>query len=184
MLLLTIIIVSTIVLMCIVYIICCQRSLVKMEGFCKNALSRIDVQLNSRWDLILGLVRMVEKYSQREHDSLGEIVKQRNNTSSNTAEDVEKKERVMKTMIGRIQAVADQYPELKAAELYTQAMDSMAEYEEKVRLIRMVYNDSVAKMNSFVRQFPYSVVAGMFHFATRDYLTVESSKRDCPIKWK
>lgn len=61
-------------------------------------------------------------------------------------------------------------------------MDSMAEYEEKVRLIRMVYNDSVTKMNRFVRQFPYSVVAGMFHFTMRDYLKVELSKRDYPIK--
>ncbi len=180
--LLTILIVPTIVLMCIVYMIYCQRSLVKMGGACKKALSRIDDQLNSRWDLILGLVRLVEKYSQQEHDLLVEIIQLRNDTSSNTAEDVEKKERVMNTMIGRIQAVAELYPELKAAELYARAMDSMAEYEEKVRLIRMVYNDSVTKMNRFVRQFPYSVVAGMFHFTTRDYLKVELSKRDYTTK--
>lgn len=105
--LLTILIVPTIVLMCIVYMIYCQRSLVKMEGACKKALSRIDDQLNSRWDLILRLVSLVEEYSQQEHDLLVEIIQLRKNTSSNTAEDVEKKERVMNTMIGRIQAVAE-----------------------------------------------------------------------------
>ena len=182
MLLLTTIIVSTIVLTCIVCIICCQCLLMKVETKCKNTLSRINDQLDARWDLILGLVRMVEKYSQREYDSLMKIVKQREKTSSNTVEDVDKKEQVMNTMIGRIMAVAEQYPELKAAELYAQAMDSMAEYEEKVRFMRMVYNDSVAKMNSFIRHFPFSVVAEILHFTTLDYLTVESSKRDYPIK--
>lgn len=183
MLLLTII-VSTIVLMCIVCFICCQCLLVKMEDSCKNTLSRIDAQLDARWDLILGLVRMVEKYSQHEYGLLAEIVKQRKNTSSDTADDVEKKEQVMNTVIGRILAVAEQYPELKTAGLYAQVMDSMAEYEEKVRFMRMVYNDTAARMNSFVRHFPCSVVAVMLHFTTLDYLTVESSKRDCPIKRK
>jgi LemA protein len=76
--------------------------------------------------------------------------------------------------------VSERYPELKASEIYQSTMASMNEYEEKVRKSRMVYNDSVTKMNRMVRQFPSSLVAALLHFGLREYLEVEDKKKDYP----
>ena len=73
--------------------------------------------------------------------------------------------------------VVEQYPELKASELYVKAQEGQREYEEKVRISRMVYNDTATKMNRMVRQWPSSFVASMLHFDLRDYLKVDDEKK-------
>jgi hypothetical protein len=69
------------------------------------------------------------------------------------------------------------YPELKASDLYKEAQEGMKQYEENVRLSRMVYNDTATKMNRMVRQWPSSIVASMLHFDQKDYLKVDSEEK-------
>ena len=66
---------------------------------------------------------------------------------------------------------------LKADSLYKEAMDGMRDYEEKVRISRMVYNDTATKMNRMVRQWPSSIVAGFLHFTERAYLELDDAKK-------
>jgi LemA protein len=73
--------------------------------------------------------------------------------------------------------VVEQYPELKASELYKKAQEGQAQYEENVRMSRMVYNDTATKMNRMVRQWPSSIVAQMLHFDVKDYLKVDDEKK-------
>jgi hypothetical protein len=73
--------------------------------------------------------------------------------------------------------VFERYPELKANELYIEAQRGQKEYEENVRLSRMVYNDTATKMNRLVRQWPSSIVASMLHFDVKDYLKVDDEKK-------
>ena len=73
--------------------------------------------------------------------------------------------------------VFERYPELKASELYINAQKGQREYEENVRMSRMVYNDTATKMNRMVRQWPSSFVASMLHFDVKDYLKVDSEEK-------
>ena len=86
----------------------------------------------------------------------------------------------MNSVLGRLLAVSERYPELKADGMFRQTMDSINDYENLVRTSRMVYNDSVTKMNRMVRQWPSSFVASLLRFAKRDYLEVPDEKKDMP----
>ena len=76
--------------------------------------------------------------------------------------------------------VAEAYPDLKANQMFTDTMASIRQYEENVRLSRMVYNDSVTKLNMMVRQFPSNLVASMFGFTTHDLLPEDAAKSEAP----
>ena len=82
--------------------------------------------------------------------------------------------------MGRIMAVAEQYPTLKADQNYTRTMDSVNQYEGMVRQSRLIYNDSVTKLNRRIRMFPTSLIAGMMGFSKRDYLEANEAKADMP----
>ena len=79
--------------------------------------------------------------------------------------------------MGRLMAIGEAYPELKANDLYINAQNGVTEYEEKVRMSRMVYNDTATKMNRMVRQWPSSFVASMLNFREKEYLTVDEDKK-------
>ena len=68
----------------------------------------------------------------------------------------------------RLNVVFERYPELKASDLYREAQEGMKQYEENVRMSRMIYNDTATKMNRMVRQWPSSIVASMLHFDQKD----------------
>jgi len=80
-------------------------------------------------------------------------------------------------VMGRLIAIGEAYPELKAAGLYKETMDGVKQYEENVRMSRMVYNDTATKMNRMVRQWPSSIVASMLHFNVKDYLKVDEAQK-------
>ena len=71
----------------------------------------------------------------------------------------------------------ERYPELKASDLYLEAQQGQKQYEENVRMSRMVYNDTATKMNRMVRQWPSSIVASILHFDLKDYLKVDDEKK-------
>jgi LemA protein len=84
-------------------------------------------------------------------------------------------------MMGRLNVVFERYPELKASDLYKEAQLGMKQYEENVRMSRMVYNDTATKMNRMVRQWPSNIVASVLHFVEKEYLKVDDEqKKDYP----
>jgi LemA protein len=89
----SLIVILAIVAAIVLYIISTQRTLVSLDEFCKNALSQIGVQLTSRWDLVSALVKLIEKYSKYEHDTLVEVIAQRRGAQPpTTAEQINKQE--------------------------------------------------------------------------------------------
>ena len=83
--------------------------------------------------------------------------------------------------MGRLNVVFERYPELKASDLYKEAQLGMKQYEENVRMSRMVYNDTATKMNRMVRQWPSNIVASVLHFVEKEYLKVDDEqKKDYP----
>ena len=161
------------------YIFKTQRELVNVDELANNALKQISVQLSSRYDAVSSLVAMVEKYSKHEHDTLMEVIGQRSKMGS--AQEINDENNRITQALGRIIAISEQYPELKADKLYTEAMESINNYENLVRTNRMVYNDAVTKVNRMVRQWPSSFVASLLHFEKREYLAEEEAKKDMPI---
>jgi len=161
------------------YFFTTQRSLVSLDEKMKNAFAQISVQLKTRWDAVTNLVEMTKQYTQHEHDTLTDVIAQRRITNA-TPEQIADQENAIQTVLSRLTAVAEQYPDLKANQMFSETMASIKEYEEKVRLSRMVYNDSVTKMNMAVRQWPSSIVASILHFTTQELLPEDAAKSEAP----
>ena len=172
------IIILIIVLGVLFYVFNTQRELVRLDELCKNAFSQIAVQLNSRWDAVLALAKMAAQYSKHESETIIKTIQARRMDGQvKTAAEANEQQGAFAQVLGRLIAVGEAYPELKANEQYSKTMDGINDYEEKVRQSRMVYNDTATKMNRMVRQWPPSIVASMLHFKEREYLTVDEEKK-------
>ena len=174
----TIIIIALVVLLGL-YIIRTQRAFVALEEKMKNAFGQINVQLKSRWDALTNLVEMTKQYTVHEHDTLTDVIASRR-SGNVTPDQVAEQEDAIKGVLLRLNAVAEAYPDLKANTMFSDTMASIRQYEENVRTSRMVYNDSVTKMNMMVRQWPSSIVASMLHFTTHELLPEDSAKAEAP----
>jgi LemA protein len=165
------------------YFISTQRSLVNLDELCKNALSQIEVQLNSRFDAVIALAKTAAKYAEHESDTIIKTIQARGGNSGTvpangtSAAAINQQADLLGQMMGRLNVVFERYPELKASELYVKAQEGQKQYEENVRMSRMVYNDTATKMNRMVRQWPSSIVASILHFVQKDYLKVDDEKK-------
>lgn len=159
-----------------------QRRLVVMDENINNAMSQIGVQLSSRFDALTALLDLAKGYAAHESQTLIETIKSRRSviTAKSTPQDVLQQEGVISEALGRISMVAERYPELKADKGYARCMDAVDSYEKMVRTSRLIYNDSVTKLNREIRMFPVSLIAGMLGFRQRDYLEAREDKADMP----
>ncbi len=166
----------------VLWLVSVQRKLTVLDENINNAMSQIGVLLSSRFDALTALLDLTKGYAEHESKTLAETIKGRRSviTSSSSAAEVNAQENIITDAIGKINAVAEAYPDLKANENYIETMNSVNEYEKSVRQGRLVYNDSVTKLNRAIRMFPTSLVAGMFGFSKRDYLEAEEAKADMP----
>ena len=162
-----------------IYIFYAQRQFVSLEEKMKNAFSQINVQMKSRWDAVTNLVEMTKQYTKYEHDTLVDVISKRSAPVTNPSELAES-EASLRSVVGRLNVVAEQYPQLGANTVFVKTMGDIKDYEEKVRLSRMVYNDCVTKLNMMVRQWPSSMVASMLHFTTHDLLPEDQTVVNAP----
>ena len=175
------IVIGAILLIIALWFVSAQRKLVAMDENINNAMSQIGVQLSSRWDALGALLDLTKGYAEHEYKTLADTIKMRTSiTAASSPADVNKQENILTEAMGRIMAVAESYPELKANENYIKTMDSVNEYEQMVRRSRLVYNDSVTKLNRAIRMFPTSIAAGILHIGARDYLEANEKKADMP----
>ncbi|CCX54705.1 lemA family protein [Bacteroides sp. CAG:1060] len=177
----TIIIIVAIIAIVALWFMGIQRKLVSSDELCQNSMSQIGVQQQSRWDAVSALVKLTKSYNEHEYNTLVDVIKQRKDiTRTSAAADANAQEDVLVAAAAKIRFVAEQYPELKADATYSKTMDSLNNYENQVRMSRMVFNDSVTKYNRIVRQFPDSIVASILKFPLREYLKEVESKRELP----
>lgn len=177
----TIIIIVAVIAIVALWFMGVQRKLVSSDELCQNSMSQIGVQQQSRWDAVSALVKLTKSYNEHEYNTLVDVIKQRKDiTRTSAAADANAQEDVLVAAAAKIRFVAEQYPELKADATYAKTMDSLNNYENQVRMSRMVFNDSVTKYNRIVRQFPDSIVASILKFPLREYLKEVESKRELP----
>lgn len=166
-----------------VYVFKTQRQLVNTDELCKNALGQIDVQLNTRYDMLITLAKKLKQFNEVEANSMIKTIEARRPTGNITsATEAQQQRDFLGQMMSHLSVVVERYPEFHFDEIALQDRKDTKEYEENVRLARMVYNDTATKLNRMIRQWPSSFVASMLGFKDRDYFTVDrAEKRDVPI---
>lgn len=174
-------IILAIILLLVFYVISIQRRLVNLDEMCKNSLGQIAVQVNSRWDALTQLAKTTVSYAKHESDTLLNVIRERRSTSIPAdVNKIEEQNRAATSVLDRLFALAENYPNLKADSVYRDLMTNIDKYENNVRVQRMVYNDAASRMNSMVRMFPSNIVARQLGFTTKDYFQEESGKSSMP----
>lgn len=159
----------------------------------RNAFAQIDVQLTRRYDLIPNLVEAVKGYMKHERETLEEVVNARNAAVSSldaakadpaNAEAIKKlgaSEGALGSVLGRLFALAEAYPDLKASQNMMQFQEELATTENKVAFARQAFNDAVMGYNNTAQNFPNNMIANTFNFELASFLEIEGEeKREAP----
>lgn len=167
--------------------------LVRLRNRFKNAFAQIDVQLKRRYDLIPNLVETAKSYMQHERETLEAVIAARNqalnaekSVAANPAapgamRSLSGAEGVLGGAMGRLFAVMEQYPDLKADRTMGQLMEELSSTENKVAFARQAYNDAVMSYNNARETFPSNFIAGMFDFREAEMFEVtEAVERETP----
>ncbi len=157
------------------------NSLITLRERVDNAKAQIATQIESRWDAIKSLIEATKQYSKHEADVLENVTAQRASLGKNsTVDQIENSEREFNSVLGRLIAVSENYPDLKASGVYQTTMGSINKFEDNVRNARMIYNDIVTRFNRAIKVFPASLIAGIFKFEERDYFEGTETKQEMP----
>jgi LemA protein len=177
----------------IVFIIGGYNSLVTLRNRYKNAYSQIDVQLKRRYDLIPNLVETAKGYLAHERGTLEAVIAARNTaiTANNRAaqnpgdtsamKDISSAESALSGVMGRLFALAESYPDLKANTTMLSLMEELTSTENKVSFARQAYNDSVMAYNTRREVFPTNLIAGPFNFGPAELFVIDNpEQKDAP----
>src|SRR2546422_6191265 len=153
------------------------NSLVQLRVRADSAWSDIDVQLKRRHDLIPNLVETVKGYAAHEKGTFENIAKFRSQAmQATTPADKAVAENQLTGALKSLFAVAENYPELKASEEFTQLQTSLSQTEETIQNSRRYYNAVVRDLNTKIQSFPTNILAGMFAFQARQFFEVGESE--------
>jgi LemA protein len=169
------------------------NSLVNLRNRVRNAFAQIDVQLTRRYDLIPNLVEAVKGYMKHERETLEAVIQARNSAVSSldaakadpaNAAAMKKlgaSEGALGSALGRLFALSEAYPDLKANQNMMQFQEELASTENKVAFSRQAFNDAVLGYNNSAENFPNNIIAGFFSFKLASFLEIEGEeKRDAP----
>ncbi len=158
------------------------NKLVKLRNRCENAWAQVDVQLKKRHDLIPNLVEAVKGYAAHERGVFDEVTKARAGAQqAQGAQAQGAAEGMLSAALGRLFAVAEAYPVLRATENFQQLQATLSEVEGQIAVSRQVYNDTVLSYENALETVPTSIIAGIFKFRPREYFEVEdAAAREAP----
>ena len=138
------VVIAVIVVLVILYLIGTYNSLVNLRNKVRDQWSQIDVVLKNRNDLIPNIVETVKGYAKHEKETLNEVIEARSKmASASTKEDEMKASGAVTEALGKLFALAESYPDLKANQNFIELQNSLNEIEEKIRFARQFYNDTV-----------------------------------------
>ena len=177
----------------IFYAIGIYNSLINLRNRVKNAFAQIDVQLTRRHDLIPNLVEAVKGYMKHERETLEAVIAARNSAVSSldaakadpanaaAIQELGKSEGALGAALGRLFALSEAYPDLKANQNMIQFQEELTSTENKVAFSRQAFNDAVLGYNNKAENFPNNIIAGMFGFQLASFLEIDSpEKREVP----
>ena len=164
----------------IIWIIAIYNGLVAKRQTVNEAFSGIDVQLKLRRELIPNLVETVKGYAAHEKSTLDAVIAARNaaaNAQGQGPAAVGAAEGALSGALGKIFALAEAYPDLKASQNFIQLQTELSSIEDKVAASRRFYNSSVGDYNTAIQQFPASMIAGSGGFTAREFFDVGETER-------
>jgi LemA protein len=177
----------------LLFVIGQYNALVVLRNRFKNAFAQIDVQLKRRYDLIPNLVETAKAYMQHESKTLEAVTAARNlaqtaggRAAANPGDPAAMRELAgaeagLTGALGRLLAVAEAYPDLKANQNMMQLTEELTSTENKVAFARQAYNDSVMAYNTKREVFPTNIIAGIFNFAAAELFQVDNAaERQAP----
>ena len=170
-------IIIAVVVVLVFWIVGVYNGLVRLNNKTKEAWSDIDVQLKRRHDLIPNLVETVKGYAKHEKETLSQVIKYRGGLVSGNVDERMMANNMLTQALGRLFAVMENYPNLKANENFLKLQDELTGTENKIAYIRTAYNDTVLEYNNATQMFPDSILAGMFHFEQKPYLQTPEAER-------
>jgi LemA protein len=188
-------VIGGILLVLVVIVAGIYNGLVTGRNRYKNAYSQIDVQLKRRYDLIPNLVETAKGYMKHERETLEAVISARNsavnanqqasgNPGDPTAmKTLAKAEAALTGTLGRLFALAESYPDLKASENMIQLQEELTSTENRVAFARQAFNDAITEFNTRCEKFPANLVAGPFGFRLAELLeSTESPEERKPVK--
>ncbi len=150
----------------------------------ENSLGQINVQLKRRADLIPNLVETVKGYAKHEKDAIAAVTNARKALVG--AKDLSgkvKADKALEGALGKLFAIAEGYPDLKANTTFLELQKELTATEDKVAYARQFYNDSILSYNNKCKTFPGNMFAGMYGFKPKDYVKITEAERE-PVKVK
>ena len=176
-----VIVVVVAVVLLLLFAVGLYNKLVRLRNRSENAWAQVDVQLRRRYDLIPNLVEAVKGYAAHERGTFDEVTKAR--TSAQRATTVEQQaaaESGLTAALGRLFAVAENYPQLRASENFQQLQGELEETEDKIAVARQLYNDAVLSYDNARETVPTSLVAGPLGFRPRPYFEIDERSQALP----
>ena len=179
--LIALIVIGAIVLLLLFFVAGTYNSLVSLRNKVKDQWSQIDVLLKRRADLIPNLVETVKGYAKHESETLENVIAARNKiTEAKTTEEEIKADGELSRALGRLFAVAEAYPDLKANTNFMDLQSNLKETEDKIQYARQFYNDAVLKYKDKMEQFPSNIVASLFKFKPEAFFETDEASKEVP----
>jgi LemA protein len=186
-------IILAIVVVLLLFFVTTYNKLVGARNAFKNAFAQIDVQLTRRYDLIPNLVEIAKGYLKHERETLEAVIRARNAAveglkvaaadpgNAAAVQTLSGAEAQVSGALGRLFALAEAYPDLKANQNMMQLSEELTSTENKVAFSRQAYNDAVMTYNNAREMFPGSIIAGMFNFQPASLLDIAKPEaREAP----
>ena len=163
----------------VLYAIIVFNRLVRTRQMTNEAWSGIDVQLKRRADLVPNLVELVKGYAAHERGVLEEVTRLRGAAGALPKDDVAHRaqaEAALTAAIGRLIALAESYPDLKASANFLELQQQLSTLEDELQMARRYYNGAVRNQNVLVQSVPSNLIAGLFGFRERDYFELPDAR--------
>ena len=177
-----VIVIVAVVVLLLVWAIALYNRFVQLRNRVDNAWAQIEVQLKRRWDLIPNLVETVKGYAAHERETFENVTRAR--TAAQSAQgpaETAAAEGILSQALGRLFALAEAYPDLKANQNFLDLQAQLKETEDKIAIARQVYNDTVLTYNNAIQVFPGVLIAGPFGFTRREFFEIEDvTQREVP----
>ena len=175
------IIIAVILVLLVFYVIGVYNGLVNLRNMVKDQWAQIEVLLKRRADLIPNVVETVKGYASHEKETLDAVISARNKAvSANTPQDEMQADGELSQALGRLFALTEAYPDLKANTNFMQLQTELQNTEDKIAHARQFYNDAVLKYKNKIEMFPSNIVAGMFGFKPEPFFEAEEADKEVP----
>ena len=171
-----VVVIVAVILLLVFWVVALYNRLVRSRNRVDNSWAQIEVQLKRRHDLIPNLIETVKGYAAHERGTFDAVTQAR--TAAQQAQGpaaAAQAEGILSQALGRLFAVAEAYPDLKASQNFLDLQGQLSDTENKIAISRQVYNDTVLTYNNAIQTFPSVILANSFGFSKREFFEVEDA---------